>query len=191
MTENTPPAADGQNPAQVVDTPQPHAEETFTKDAVTRLIKGEVAKVVAKYKPFQEKAEQYDKLLESQKSDQEKLAEKLAAAEKARLDAELRIQELVLLEKKRDAVIKAGLGIEWADAVIGDTDEEIDSRIATLKSRLDGIARPQKQVAAVHPPAPIVTSGKLTREDVRRMSPKEYEARRDEIFAAMAKGEIK
>lgn len=112
------------------------SEKKFTQADLDRIIASRVA-------PLQQKASEYDKLVESQKSESQKQAETLA-----RLQAEN--DAFKAGQARREAAKTAQLPVEAYDLVAGSTEAEIQASVETVKAlimTLQGPRTPQPDPA--------------------------------------------
>lgn len=147
--------------------------ESLTQADVDRIVKDRLERERAKfadYDTLKERAAKFDEIEESQKTEQQKLADKAAAAEAkaAEKDAEL---------ARVKAAVKHGLTEEDLDLLgTHGTAEEIDARAEKLAARI--------KAADTNKPKPdfgggdrgtdvTAKGGQLTRDDMKRMSPEE------------------
>ena len=119
-------------------------EKTFTQSQLTAILERKAREIESKYSGHDElkvKAEQFDALTETAKSDAERLAAATSQRDKLTTDnASLKTQ---LARQKISAT--AGLDVELWDRVKGDTDEEIKADVEKLVARF-GTTSGAKQV---------------------------------------------
>ncbi|MCL1838664.1 MAG: hypothetical protein FWG47_05035 [Propionibacteriaceae bacterium] len=116
-------------------------ELKFTQTDLDKIIAGRIA-------PLQAKAAEYDKLVEAQKTDAQRQADKLGA-----LQAKLEAYEAA--EARREAAKVASLPPEAHDLVTGSTPEEIGASVAKVAALIASIGAPRT-------PAPVPAAGQGT-----------------------------
>lgn len=160
MTDEVTPQAPEEPTAGVEQPEQEQAQpdKTFTQDELDRILKDRLAKERKKYEGYsdlQKKAEEYDKLVEAQKTEEQKLRERLEA-----LEAEN--QKLELMRLQRQAADKHGLPPEFATRLQGKTLEELEADAELVAKLL-----PKKATQTVANPGDNA-SGKGETEDQQR-----------------------
>jgi len=131
------PADGGQAPAMKLDDKQP--DKTFTQAELEAIIADRLKREREKYKDYSDlkkAAEEYQKLKESQMSEQEKLQAKLAEYERKLLEKEREAAEAKIEGLKLKVLDSMGLPKAWADRIFGTTEEEIKKDAEELKKLL-------------------------------------------------------
>lgn len=106
--------------------------KTFTQEELDRIIAERLSREREKYKDYadlKKAAEEYQKLKESQMSEQEKLQAKLAEMEKTLLEKEREAAEARTEALKLRVLDEMGLPKAWAARIFGTTEEEIRAEI--------------------------------------------------------------
>jgi hypothetical protein len=109
--------------------PPPSPERTFTQADLDRIITARVA-------PLQQKASEYDKLLDAQKTDAQRQADAIA-----RLEAEN--AEYKAAEARRAAALAARLPAEFVALVTGTTPEEITESVKQVTTAYTAATKPR------------------------------------------------
>ncbi len=149
MTLETTAPADGQTPApteEIVQTqaqPEEKKEETSSKSEVTRLLKKQAAELTVKYKPFEEKARNFEEAENAELKDDERAAKRLKDLEDKIAEKERELEERALRDLKRSKIEQAiadgkmempkGKTVDsLVKRCFGTSEEEIDSDVEEL-----------------------------------------------------------
>lgn len=108
---------------------KPDTEAKFTQADIDRI-------VAARVGPLQTKAAEYDKLIDSQKTEAQRQADNLA-----RLEAEN--TSLKAVQARRQAGEAAKLPVEALDLITGTTPEEISASVEKVQALITTISGPQ------------------------------------------------
>ncbi|MDR2930656.1 MAG: DUF4355 domain-containing protein [Propionibacteriaceae bacterium] len=111
-------------------------ERTFTQADLDRIIASRIA-------PLQAKAGEYDKLVESQKSQEQKQAEALAAMR-------TKVANYEAAEARREAARSAKLEPEFAALVTGSTPEEIAESVKNITAAYQAATKPRRPAPDPH-----------------------------------------
>lgn len=105
-------------------------EKTFTQEQLNRIVEERLARERQKYADYDDlkaKAAEFDKLEESKKSEEQKLLERIEAAEKRAQEAEKAVKEAELKALRSEIKVKFGLTDAQAARLQGDTLEELEA----------------------------------------------------------------
>ena len=163
--------------------------KTFTQAELDAIIADRLKREREKYKDYadlKKAADEYQRLRESQMSDQEKLQAKLAEYERQLLEKEREAAEARLESLKLRVLDEMGLPKAWAVRIFGTTEEEIRHDAEELK-RLLGTG---KTVGGGTNP-PSTNNQMFTKEQLARMSPEDINRNWDAISRLMAEGKLK
>ena len=163
--------------------------KTFTQAELDAIIAERLKREREKYKDYadlKKAAEEYQKLKESQMSEQEKLQAKLAEYERQILEKEREAAEARLESLRLKILDEMGLPKAWATRIFGTTEEEIRQDAEELK-RLLGTG---KTVGGGTNP-PTTNNQTFTKEQIARMSPEDINRNWDTISRLMAEGKLK
>jgi len=119
--------------------------KTFTQAELDAIIADRLKREREKYKDYadlKKAADEYQRLRESQMSDQEKLQAKLAEYERQLLEKEREAAEARLESLKLRVLDEMGLPKAWAVRIFGTTEEEIRHDAEELKRLLGTPGRP-------------------------------------------------
>jgi len=175
----------GDQTQQTQDGQQPG--RTFTQAELDAIIADQLKREREKYKDYadlKKMADEYQKLRESQMSDQEKLQAKLAEYERQLLEREREAAEARLESLKLRVLDELGLPKTWAVRIFGTTEEEIRKDADELKKLLGTQGR---TVGGGTNPAINAGHQAFTREQIEKMSPEEINGNWDAISQWMAK----
>jgi hypothetical protein len=121
--------------------PGKDTEGTITQAQMNKLLAAQKRNIEASFEDLKSKAQQYDALQESVKSDVQR-ANESAAEFKARADSEAAANAAVKLENLRYKVsAKKGLDPELWDRVTGSTEEEITADVEKLVEKFSAPER--------------------------------------------------
>lgn len=162
--------------------------KTFTQAELEAILSDRLKREREKYKDYadlKKAAEEYQKLRESQMSEQEKLQAKLAEYERQLLEKEREAAEARLESLKLRVLDEMGLPKAWAQRIFGTTEEEIRQDAEELK-RLLGTAG--RAIGSGTNPPGGGNSMVFKRSQLR--DPTFFKAHREAIMAAMREGRI-
>ncbi len=131
--------ADQDGTAQPDQNPQAGKQDAISDEAFNRRWAREMRKLEREFgMPVSEAKAQLERLRamqDSQKTEAQKLSERLEAAEKKALEAELRATAIEADVLRAKLAREAGLPPEWIEDIKGITEDEIKASIASIKKR--------------------------------------------------------
>lgn len=123
---------------------------------------------------FKEQAEKWREYEQSQKSEHEKLAEKLASAETVASQATAKLLKFEIASEK-------GVPADALDLLTGSSREELEASAEKLLSLIANQSKPRVSIPDANQGTPAPKNlGQLTRADLETMSPAEIDAARRE-----------
>ncbi|MDR2973533.1 MAG: DUF4355 domain-containing protein [Propionibacteriaceae bacterium] len=134
ITLTQPPTSTSPDSAATAQTSAP--DRLFTQADLDRIITSRIA-------PLQAKAGEYDKLVESQKSQEQKQAEALAAMR-------TKLANYEAAEARREAAQSAKLDPEFAALVTGSTPEEIAESVKHVAAAYQAATKPRRPAPDPH-----------------------------------------
>lgn len=145
-------SANGAKPAEP-QKPEQKSEQKFSQEDLDRVVADRLGRQKAQYSDAQKKAAEYDKLIESQKSESQRQQEALEAANNAAKQAQA---DAVRFK----AAAKYGIGEDFFDMLGGGTEDEVFARAEKLGNTLKQAGQAselQQQLDALSKGAPTRT----------------------------------
>lgn len=109
---------------------KPTEGKTFTQEQIDKIVESRLAREREKYADYDDlksKADEYAKLQESKKSEEQKLLERIEAAEKRAADAEKSVAEAQVDALRARVAASRGLSEAQAKRLNGSTFEELEA----------------------------------------------------------------
>jgi len=116
-------------------TPENEAAKTFTQEELDKIVAERLdreRKKYADYADLKKRAEEYEKLRQSQMTEQEKLEARLAEAERQIMEREIAVAEAEQRVLKAKVAESMGLPVALAERLTGTTEEELKADAANL-----------------------------------------------------------
>lgn len=181
-------------PAVTPAAPEPQGGKTLTQPEIDSIVEERLARERKKYADYgdlKKAAEELAELKKSQLSELDKLRADLAERDKLLQATSEELHGIKLQQMKASKLAEAGLSVEWADSVAGNTEEEITASVTKIATRLSTV-QPKAAQGAGNPgvpgqkPSEIAT---MTRSELVEKSKNRdwYEANRDAILERLQK----